>query len=229
MSLIVLGGGGMYAYNWHVTAVEQIKQQQLKFSDVIYQMFNHAWIRAMYILVLDACTKIWCGFSLNGIIRGPLICSNKFLTIEGYVFVRYMFNIDPKKRKIHVGSRNLDASYSTSLLLLAPFPAPPARCRWGTEECACATQWGRCWCTLWTCVGGENYELTATPKHPAKEAQGVECVGVVGKESNHHPILDDLLEAEHHWRSPREVVVSGREEELGEVNCGPPPWYRPHT
>ena len=72
-------------------------------------------------------------------------------------------------------------------------------------------------------VGGESDELAATPKHPAEEVEGVECVGEVGKESNHHPILDDLLEAEHHWRSPREVVVAGREEELGEVNCGPPP------
>ena len=72
-------------------------------------------------------------------------------------------------------------------------------------------------------VGGESDELAATPKHPAEEVEGVECVGEVGKESNHHPVLDDLLDAEHRWRSPREVVVAGREEELGEVPCGPQP------
>ena len=72
-------------------------------------------------------------------------------------------------------------------------------------------------------VGGESDELGATPKHPAEEVEGVECVGEVGKESNHHPVLDDLLDAEHRWRSPREVVVAGRDEELGEVPCGPPP------
>ena len=54
-------------------------------------------------------------------------------------------------------------------------------------------------------VGGENDELGATPKRPAEEVEGVECVGEVGKESNHHPVLDDLLDAEHRWRSPREV------------------------
>ena len=72
-------------------------------------------------------------------------------------------------------------------------------------------------------VGGESDELRATPKHLAEEVEGVECVGEVGKESNHHPVLDDLLNAEHRWRSPREVVVAGREEELGEVPCGPQP------
>ena len=70
-------------------------------------------------------------------------------------------------------------------------------------------------------VGGESDELRATPKHPAEEVEGVECVGEVGKESNHHPVLDDLLDVEHRWRSPREVVVAGREEELSEVPCGP--------
>ena len=42
-------------------------------------------------------------------------------------------------------------------------------------------------------VGGESDELGATPKHLAGEVEGVECVGEVGKESNHHPVLDDLL------------------------------------
>ena len=69
---------------------------------------------------------------------------------------------------------------------------------------------------------GESDELAATPKHPYEEVEGVKCVGEVGKESNHHPILDDLLDTEHLWRSPREVVVAVREEELGEVPCGPP-------
>ena len=72
-------------------------------------------------------------------------------------------------------------------------------------------------------VGGESDELGTTPKHPAEQVEGVECVGEVGKESNHHLVLDDLLDAEHRWRSPREVVVAGREEELGEVPCGPQP------
>ena len=72
-------------------------------------------------------------------------------------------------------------------------------------------------------VGGESDELGATPKHPAEEVEGIECVGEVGKESNHHPVLDNLLDMEHPWRSPREVVVAGREEELGEVPCGPQP------
>lgn len=54
--------------------------------------------------------------------------------------------------------------------------------------------------------GGESDELGATPKHPAEEVEGVECVSEVGKESNHHPVLDDLLDAKHHWRSPQEVV-----------------------
>ena len=39
-------------------------------------------------------------------------------------------------------------------------------------------------------VGGESDELGATPKHPAEEVEGVECVGEVGKESNHHPVLE---------------------------------------
>uniref|UniRef100_M8BNU6 Uncharacterized protein n=1 Tax=Aegilops tauschii TaxID=37682 RepID=M8BNU6_AEGTA len=72
-------------------------------------------------------------------------------------------------------------------------------------------------------VGGESDELAATPKHATKEVEGVEGVGEVGKDSNHHPILDDLLDAEHRWRSPWEVAVIGREEELGEAPCGPPP------
>ena len=72
-------------------------------------------------------------------------------------------------------------------------------------------------------VGGESDELAAISKHPAEEVEGVECVGEVGKESNHHPILDDLLDTGHPWRSPREVVVVGCKEELGEVSCGPPP------
>ena len=72
-------------------------------------------------------------------------------------------------------------------------------------------------------VGGESDELTTTLKHPAEEVEGIECVGEVGKESNHHLVLDDLLDAEHRWRSPREVVVAEREEELGEVPCGPQP------
>ena len=72
-------------------------------------------------------------------------------------------------------------------------------------------------------VGGESDELAATPKHPAEEVEGVECVGEVGKESNHHPVLDDLLDAEHRWRSPREVVVAGSEEQLGEVPYGHSP------
>ena len=59
-------------------------------------------------------------------------------------------------------------------------------------------------------VDGESDELGATPKHPAKEVEGVKCVGEVGKESNHHPVLDDLLDTEHCWRSPWEVVVAGR-------------------
>ena len=70
---------------------------------------------------------------------------------------------------------------------------------------------------------GESDELAATLKHPAEEVEGVECVGEVGKESNHHPILDDVLDTEHPWRSRREVVVAEHEEELGEVPCGPPP------
>ena len=72
-------------------------------------------------------------------------------------------------------------------------------------------------------VGGESDELGATPKHPAEEVEGVECVGEVGKKSNLHPILDDLLDMEHLWRYSREVVVAGCEEELSEVPCGPPP------
>ena len=72
-------------------------------------------------------------------------------------------------------------------------------------------------------VGAESDELAATPKHTTKVVEGVEGVGEVGKDSNHHPILDDLLDAEHHWRSPRQVMVAGCEEELGEVPCGPPP------
>ena len=72
-------------------------------------------------------------------------------------------------------------------------------------------------------VGGESDELIATPKHPAEEVEGIECVGEVDKESNHHPVLDDLLDAEHRWRSPQEVVAARREEELGEVPCGPRP------
>ena len=46
-------------------------------------------------------------------------------------------------------------------------------------------------------VGGESDELGATPKHPAEEVEGVECVGEVDKERNHHPILDDLLAVLH--------------------------------
>ena len=72
-------------------------------------------------------------------------------------------------------------------------------------------------------VGGESDELAATLKYPTEEVEGVECVGEVGKRSNHHPILDDFLEKEFPWRSLWEVVVAGREEELGEVPCGPPP------
>ena len=30
-------------------------------------------------------------------------------------------------------------------------------------------------------VGGESDELGATPKHPAEEVEGVECVGEVGR------------------------------------------------
>ena len=41
-----------------------------------------------------------------------------------------------------------------------------------------------------------------------EDAVGGEGVGVV---------------AEHAWRSTWEVVVAGREEELGEGPCGPPP------
>ena len=55
-------------------------------------------------------------------------------------------------------------------------------------------------------VGGESDELRVTPKHPAEEVEGVECVGEVGKESNHYPVLDDLLDTEYPWRSSREVV-----------------------
>ena len=72
-------------------------------------------------------------------------------------------------------------------------------------------------------VGGESDELGATPKHSTEEVEGIECVGEVGKKSNHHPILDDFLETEYPWRSLWEVVVAEREEELGEVPCGPQP------
>ena len=57
-------------------------------------------------------------------------------------------------------------------------------------------------------VGGESDELAPTPKHAAEEVEGVEGVGEVGKDSNHHPVLDNLLDAEHRWRSPWEVAVA---------------------
>ena len=72
-------------------------------------------------------------------------------------------------------------------------------------------------------VGGESNELVATPKHAPEKVEGIEGVGEVGTDSNHHPVLDDLLDAEHPWRSTWEVAVAEREEELGEAPCGPPP------
>ena len=72
-------------------------------------------------------------------------------------------------------------------------------------------------------MGGESHEIAATSKHTVEKVEGVEGVGEVGKDSNHHPLLDDLLDAEHCWRSPWEVAVAGREEELGEAPWGPLP------
>ena len=51
----------------------------------------------MYILILNACMNIECGFGFIGIMRGPLISANKFVIIEGYGFVSYMLNMDPPK------------------------------------------------------------------------------------------------------------------------------------
>ena len=72
-------------------------------------------------------------------------------------------------------------------------------------------------------MGGESYELAATPEHATEEVERVEGVGEVGKDSNHNPVVDDLLDSVHPWRSPREVPVAGPKEEVGEPPCAPPP------
>ena len=51
-------------------------------------------------------------------------------------------------------------------------------------------------------MAGESYELAAIPEHAAEEVERVEGVGEVGKDSNHNPVVDDLLDLVHPWRSP---------------------------
>ena len=72
-------------------------------------------------------------------------------------------------------------------------------------------------------MGGESYELAATPEHTAEEVERVEGVGEVGKDSNHNPVVDDLLDSVHPWRSPGEVAVADPKEEVGQLPCTPPP------
>ena len=50
----------------------------------------------------------------------------------------------------------------------------------------------------------------------------------MGKDSNHNPVVDDLLDSVHPWRSPGEVPIAGPKEEVSEAPCAPPPWHRPH-
>ena len=72
-------------------------------------------------------------------------------------------------------------------------------------------------------VGGESNKLTPTPKHSAKEVEGVEGVAEYSEEPNHNAIVIDLLNMEHSWRATGEVAVAGRKEELRELPCAPPP------
>ena len=71
-------------------------------------------------------------------------------------------------------------------------------------------------------LGGESDELAATPEHAAEEVERVEGDGEVAKDSNHNPVVDDLLDSVHPWRSPGKVAVAGPKKEVGELPCAPP-------